>query len=225
MKNIFNKKVPRLVAAALFMFGSLVSNISHAALATNAAVYLQSDPGSYVGGGIGAQNVTWIHGVDGIFSSSSIGPGKALISYQGSAYWSFDFAAPTYNPQTNTTTGTPLQVGMYLNATRYPFNSPTRPGMSISGNGRGNNVSNGWFNVLDVAFDGSGNLLRLAVDFKQYDETTTMSGPGIFGSLRYNAPGIALNTTGVASVPVPAAAWLFGSGLLGLIGMARRKTT
>lgn len=29
----------------------------------------------------------------------------------------------------------------------------------------------------------------------------------------------------VASVPVPAAAWLFGSGLLGLIGIARRKKT
>lgn len=27
----------------------------------------------------------------------------------------------------------------------------------------------------------------------------------------------------VATVPVPAAVWLFGSGLLGLIGMARRK--
>lgn len=28
---------------------------------------------------------------------------------------------------------------------------------------------------------------------------------------------------GVAAVPVPAAAWLFGSGLVGLIGLARRK--
>ncbi|MDH3888134.1 MAG: VPLPA-CTERM sorting domain-containing protein, partial [Gammaproteobacteria bacterium] len=26
-----------------------------------------------------------------------------------------------------------------------------------------------------------------------------------------------------AAVPVPAAVWLFGSGLLGLIGMAKRK--
>jgi hypothetical protein len=36
-----------------------------------------------------------------------------------------------------------------------------------------------------------------------------------------------LKTTGVAltSVPVPAAAWLFGSGLLGLVGIARRKET
>jgi len=31
------------------------------------------------------------------------------------------------------------------------------------------------------------------------------------------------NLYDVASVPLPAAAWLFGSGLLGLVGMARRK--
>jgi hypothetical protein len=30
---------------------------------------------------------------------------------------------------------------------------------------------------------------------------------------------------GVSAIPVPAAAWLFGSGLLGLIGVARRKKT
>lgn len=29
----------------------------------------------------------------------------------------------------------------------------------------------------------------------------------------------------IAPVPVPAAVWLFGSGLLGLIGLARRKTS
>ena len=32
-------------------------------------------------------------------------------------------------------------------------------------------------------------------------------------------------TSDVAAVPIPAAAWLFGSGLLGLIGIARRKKT
>jgi len=37
--------------------------------------------------------------------------------------------------------------------------------------------------------------------------------------------GNSLHVTGysVSSVPVPAAVWLFGSGLLGLVGMARRK--
>ena len=32
-------------------------------------------------------------------------------------------------------------------------------------------------------------------------------------------------TADVSAVPVPAAAWLFGSGLLGLVGVARRKAT
>ncbi|MFK5914193.1 MAG: VPLPA-CTERM sorting domain-containing protein [Woeseiaceae bacterium] len=32
-----------------------------------------------------------------------------------------------------------------------------------------------------------------------------------------------ISTVGISTVPVPAAAWLFGSGLLGLVGMARRK--
>ena len=33
----------------------------------------------------------------------------------------------------------------------------------------------------------------------------------------------AVRSGDVAAVPIPAAAWLFGSGLLGLIGVARRK--
>jgi hypothetical protein len=37
-----------------------------------------------------------------------------------------------------------------------------------------------------------------------------------------NSPG-ANGSTGFAAVPIPAAAWLFGSGLIGLIGIARRK--
>ena len=34
---------------------------------------------------------------------------------------------------------------------------------------------------------------------------------------------ITLTRTALSAVPVPAAAWLFGSGLIGLIGIARRK--
>lgn len=37
--------------------------------------------------------------------------------------------------------------------------------------------------------------------------------------------GNSLHVTSVSAVPVPAAVWLFGSGLLGLIGIARRKAT
>jgi len=40
------------------------------------------------------------------------------------------------------------------------------------------------------------------------------------GGIRYSGNAIMTN---VAVVPVPAAVWLFGSGLLGLVGVARRK--
>jgi len=45
--------------------------------------------------------------------------------------------------------------------------------------------------------------------------------PDLSGKVPYfTPPGSRL---GVGAVPVPAAAWLFGSGLVGLIGMARRR--
>ncbi|MHB8741628.1 MAG: VPLPA-CTERM sorting domain-containing protein [Sulfuricaulis sp.] len=40
-----------------------------------------------------------------------------------------------------------------------------------------------------------------------------------------NAYAWAVHPGDVAAVPIPAAAWLFGSGLLGLIGVARRQKT
>jgi hypothetical protein len=46
---------------------------------------------------------------------------------------------------------------------------------------------------------------------------------GLNGFENYKSNGLAVTTLGVAAVPVPAAAWLFGSGLLGLLGAARRK--
>ena len=38
------------------------------------------------------------------------------------------------------------------------------------------------------------------------------------------ADTIGVDNFAISSVPVPAAVWLFGSGLIGLIGLSRRKT-
>lgn len=52
-----------------------------------------------------------------------------------------------------------------------------------------------------------------------YTATVPDDGSTNFGNVHYG-----LNLVGtISSVPVPAAAWLFGSGLLGLVGVARRK--
>lgn len=49
------------------------------------------------------------------------------------------------------------------------------------------------------------------------------SGQGIaLGNWNLSSTG-ELTYTAVSAVPVPAAAWLFGSGLLGLVGVARRR--
>ncbi len=56
-----------------------------------------------------------------------------------------------------------------------------------------------------------------------YDDWITGNG-GISGSLAASTPQYSawMISTG-AAVPIPAAAWLFGSGLLGLIGFSKRK--
>ena len=76
------------------------------------------------------------------------------------------------------------------------------------------------FNLQSIAFGLDGTTLFGAEGNALYtiDQITgiaTLVGTGSYSDIR----GLA------AVVPVPAAVWLFGSGLLGLIGMARRKKT
>jgi hypothetical protein len=199
----------------------LLCQPAFAAIANSGSIYMVAEPGSWVGGGLGAPSVLWTHGDQGIMQGASNFDQGASISFDNGGYWSFDFAAPTYDPITNTNNGNPLHTGFYNNATRFPFNSPTRPGLDVSGEGRGNNTLGGWFYIWEVGYGTDGSINLLAVDFRQYDESEQMQGPSLYGSLRFNS-SVALNYN-TNPVPVPAAAWLFGSGLIGLISISRRK--
>jgi hypothetical protein len=92
-----------------------------------------------------------------------------------SRYWNLELAAPK---------DASLSVGSYANATRWPFQETTAPGLTFSGNYRGNNRLTGSFNILEsnVADDGT---FSFAVDFLQYDEESTNAW--IKGAIRYNS--------------------------------------
>jgi hypothetical protein len=90
--------------------------------------------------------------------------------------------------------------------------------MDVYGDSRGYNQLSGWFNVLDVQYDASFEITSLAVDFAEYGENLTQSGPALYGSLRDNS-SVPLTTT----VPEPSALLQLSAGILGLFALMRKK--
>lgn len=172
-----------LICNAFIIFVLLYSAISYAAT----FIHFRSDPGDYIGQG---REQTWTT-EDGRFSAQSSGNGNVVtIRFDGGlTWWGLDFAAPA---------GQRLQPGPYEGATRYPFHSPTGPGLSVSGSGRGCNTLTGRFDVLEAVYTASGQIERFAVDFEQHCEGLP---PALFGSVRYNAtvgfpPKVAITANG-----------------------------
>ena len=92
--------------------------------------------------------------------------------------------------------------------------------------------------VADMLFDWSVNMdipvhldmsVTMNADGSISMQTIDADGDGIIGSPMVSGPFPGFNAafdgvaTPVSAVPVPAAVWLFGSGLVGLAGVARRK--
>lgn len=71
-------------------------------------------------------------------------------------------------------------------------------------------------NVFDVSYLNGDMVLT----------STDVDGNGIVGFAMVDGPfqGVDMATNFVVATPIPAAAWLFGSGLLGLLGVAKRKS-
>ena len=80
-------------------------------------------------------------------------------------------------------------------------------------------LDNGFIPDLNDTFTiltATGNWL----DNTKFDSIVSVTNPGIQFSAIYGADFVKL---GVSQVPVPAAVWLFGSALIGLVGVSRRK--
>lgn len=131
-----------------------------------------SEPGDWVGGGIdrlfdAPEGVTVTGNAD-----------YAEVRAEGTqGEFSFEFKAPE---------GRTLEVGEYPFAERYPFGPKNLPGLSVSGDGRGCNNSNGRFTILDIGFNSAREVDRLWALYEQHCEGP--EGPALFGEVRVGEP-------------------------------------
>jgi hypothetical protein len=140
---------------------------------TGISLYLQSNPGGFVGDGQtlllqpAPQNVLmYLQGTALQFILSTPGIGSAIVQLQP--------------PRGDTA----LRPGYYPGTVRDVVGNPLRMGASLSVDSRGCNSSDGWVAVDDIAYDNQG-LVRIAVRLMQLCDD---AGPPAFAALRWARP-------------------------------------
>lgn len=172
------------------------------------ALYFFSEPGDFIGAGL--EQTFTPEEADFNVSRNFRGGTSFLIDNafrperDNFIFWILDFAPPV---------DLPLVPGSYGKATRFPFNSPVKPGLSFSGDGRGCNTLTGQFVVLDAAYNTDGSVKRFDSIFKQ---NCGVDEASLYGRIRYNAT--------VTTVPEPISSiGLFALGTLGAVSTLKRK--
>jgi len=136
-------------------------------------VYLQSDPGDYIGQG---QTRTYTPATTTFAVTGSAGQLHVVLNGAQSQYWWYgDFQAMSSLAL--------LQPGYYGDLQRYPFHNPVKGGLSWSGNGRGCNTLRGWF-VVDRVVYTAGALSAIDLRFEQHCEGGT---PALHGQVHWVA--------------------------------------
>ena len=162
----------------------LLTNIASAST-PQTFLTLISQPGDLVGQGA-TETYTPSDGTFSVTNSTN----TVSISFQTptvSHFWSLQFGSPTSHK---------FGRGEYEGAQRTAFRSPTRPGIDVSGDGRGCNTDTGRFLVTDFALNSDGTIARLAIDFEQHCEGAS---PALYGSFRYNSAVLALPRFGIGN--------------------------
>ena len=156
--------------------------------ATGNYVYLESEPGEYIGAG-----GTYLYTLaDTLITTRSMGP-TLDISIDGDEEWVGGFEG-TY-------TVSRLEVGYYGDLERYPFHNPINGGLSWMGEDRGCGTITGWFVVDSVTYDGDA-LIEIDLRFEQHCEG---GAPALHGKIHWdvNDPTVAAGPV----VPPPAGLW------------------
>lgn len=136
-----------------------------------------SEAGDYIGGG--RQALFDTRAGDRVSASVSSDGGGFYVSVSGGPYgesYGMSFAAPD---------DTPLRPGVYVGAQRASFREAGRPGIDISGDGRGCNTISGSFEVRELVAGVDGNVQSAWIVYEQHCEGGTSA---LFGEVRIGAP-------------------------------------
>jgi len=146
-----------------------------------------------------------------------------IVSYNfaGSAQYSFEYYEPTIAVFQNFRIGctgcaTPLKSKMtWVDETAFDGSYDTTV---LSGS-----WSNSDYTYIDSSYFSRYESSSFTPKLNAYYNFDPETGYGKISAGVSGGVSITYDYTPVSAVPVPAAVWLFGSGLLGLVGIARRK--
>ncbi len=161
------------------------------------SLILNSAAGDPIGQGVSKTLTT----SNGTFIAQLNNDNGVSVFFQGNGTtstdnWWLDFTAPGPNK---------LQVGTYLTATLYPFQTDSQVGMKVYVNGRTPLSITGQFTVKQIVYDTNGNITNFSADFQQF---ANGSAAGLTGTINYNfrsKTGVLTNDSDTDGDPLTAA--------------------
>jgi hypothetical protein len=156
--------------------------------ATGNYVYLESNPGEYVGAG---QSYTYTQANSVIVMAAD--GGHLSVTVTGDEAWFADFV--TMNRLTR------LEPGYYPSLRRFGGHNPTRGGLHWSGEGRACGSSIGWLAVDQVTY-ANGTVTAIDLRFEQRCDAT---GPPLHGVIHWRSDDLTRPSGPIR--PVPADLW------------------
>lgn len=154
---------------------------------TGSYVYLDSQPGDYIGGG-----EDYLYTETDSRMSFDTSNGRFSVYVDGNERWSGDFQVM------NVISG--LEVGYYGGLQHFPTHNPVKGGLNWTGENRLCDTLTGWFAVDEVIYNGS---TATAVDLR-FEQRCEVGGPALHGKIHWD---VADETSPSGPVSPPADLW------------------